>query len=589
MLPLRRVGPVVKLGEGELGGKARVLPFLDRLLESSGISEQFAPHTISIPETWVLSTDCFQEFVSRNMLENCADINDDDEVRRRFLAASLSEGVSESLAHYLESHHQPLAIRSSALSEDTHYHPTAGLFDTHFTPNRGPNRLRQLEDAVKLVYASAFFHDVGRYMRKHCIPREDERMAVAMETVVGSSHGSIHYPLISGVAQSVNYFPVGEMKPEDGVVTLVMGLGRRVVNGLDGLRFCPRYPLVRPQENAVLVRRSQRLFDAVDLSKGEISLSGPDTETLISIPIEDASSHGTLHHIASVWDEQTRIFYDSPIKPGRKVLTFSRLLSENPIPLPSMLQRVLAIVGDGFGMPVEIEFALDLHGGLGDPRANLVLLQARPLPSLGQELQVNIPELPRHALLLDTDQTLGHGSTDAVHDIVFVDPEVFSLSTSDHIAHEVARLNQRLRDAGHEYILIGPGRWGSSNKAVGIPVRFRQIDGARLVAELSTQKLHVEPSQGTHFFHNMVSRQLFYLSVDARKGRDQIDLDWLRAQDNAADTQLTKHIVTERDISVRVDATQRRGLAFFADTLRHQAFPSAIDGTELPGDKRGER
>ncbi|MCC6746997.1 MAG: hypothetical protein IT371_05015 [Deltaproteobacteria bacterium] len=569
MLPLRRVGPVVKLGEGELGGKARLLPFLDRLLEASKIAAEFAPHTISVPETWVLATDSFSEFVGRNHLESCADVTDDGEVRRRFLAGRLPPAVCASLKLYLESHLLPLAVRSSALSEDTHYHTTAGLFTTLFIPNRGPNRLNQLMDAVKLVYASAFYADVSRYMRDHSIPREDERMAIALETVVGTARGQVYYPLVSGVAQSVNYFPVGQMKPEDGVVSIVMGLGRRAVQGLDGLRFCPAYPLVRPSmvSEVDFRRTTQQLFDAVNLEAGELALSGSDTETLITLPVEAAAPHGVLAHVASVWDPDARIFYESLMQRGERVLTFSRLLRETSLPFPTMLRRVLQVIEDGFGLPVEIEFALDVESGGGELKGALYLLQARPLPSAQRgDASVEVPEVRPDELLLSTNQALGNGAVDGVRSVVFVDPADFSLQTSSEIADEVARLNERQREANDPYLLLGPGRWGSCNKAVGVPVKFRQIDMARLIAEVSTPELSLEPSQGTHFFHNVVSKSLFYLTVDTRVGH-ACNLEWLRAQPNAADTRLVKLIHAPDGLSIRVDGTKRAAVVYRAGGL----------------------
>lgn len=562
MLPFRRVGPLVKLGDGELGGKAFILPFVDRMLRESGLGEEFAPHRICVPETWVLATDCFSHFVREHQLQGCAELGDDEEVRRRFLAVELSQQVRASLQHFLQSHELPLAVRSSALSEDGHYHTTAGLYSTLLIPNHGPERLRQLEEAVRLVYASAFFSEVDRYMRKHCIPREGERMAVAIETVVGGQRGSLFYPLVSGVAQSINFFPVGEMNPEDGVVSLVVGLGRRAVAGLDGMRFCPRYPLVRPSLHTEydIERTTQKVFDAVDLEASEERLLGSETQVLATNPIERAEEHPEFSLVASVWDAEAGIFYDSLFQDGPRVVTFNRLLRDDPVPLASMLRRVLEVVTEGFGLPVEIEFALDAVRADGQLRATLSLLQARPLPMLDAEAEVRFPEVPAERVLLATDRALGHGEEE-LRDIVFVDPADFSIQTSPQIAVEVATINDTMRASDRGYLLLGPGRWGTSNKAVGTPVRFRHIDQARLVAEIATPELPLEPSQGSHFFHNMVSRSLFYMTVDTRLDH-RLDLEWLRAQPNAASTSIAKLIRCEVPVSIRVDAESRRGLVF---------------------------
>ncbi len=566
MLPIRRQGPVVKLGEGNLGGKARVLPFLQRLLDSSEINEEFAPNIISVPETWVLTTECFSKFVARNKLEECFEIESDNEVKRRFLAGTMPPSIENSLKVYLNTHKLPLAVRSSALSEDTYHHATAGLYSTHFTPNIGPKRFRQLQQAVKLVFASAYFADVARYMRTHSIPRNDEEMAVALETVVGDVHGDVYYPLVAGVAQSVNYFPMGQMEPDDGVASIVMGLGSRAVSGMDGMRFCPRFPLVRPQFQADtdILQVKQTLIDAVDLTRHSVRLTGEATDTIRRVPVEDTEEHGTLGELASVYDREGGVFYDSLFRDGPRVLTFNRLLRGSPVPVPRMLQRLLQVIEEGFGFPVEIEFAMQIEGTGKERACHLALLQARPLPTVEASTAVEIPDLTEERSFIETTQVLGHGAADGLHHVIFVDPHDFSLHTSDQIAGEVAELNERLRDEQVRCLLLGPGRWGSCNKAVGIPVRFGQIDRALLMGEIATRHLAVEPSQGTHFFHNMVSRDLFFMTVDMRLGHT-INMDWLRAQPNAADTKYAKLICSDRPISIRVDAQLRKGVVFWGE------------------------
>jgi hypothetical protein len=566
MLPLKNMGPVVKMGEGDLGGKARVLPFVQRLLAASGIAEQMGPHTVMVPETWVLATDCFAEFVAHNALEHCADISDDDEIKRRFLEAELPDPVKETLHLYLDSHTLPLAVRSSALNEDTHHTATAGLFATYFIPNRGPERFRQLQEAVKLVFASAFFADVSHFLRSHNIPREEGQMAVALESVVGTSRGSAHYPLAGGVAQSVNYFPVGAMRPEDGVVTMVMGLGSRAVSGRDGLRFCPAYPLVRPslQSSAEIERTAQRVIDAVNLEATSTHLRGEESDTIVRIPIEELESLDVFAEVASVYDPESNIFYESLIRPGRRVITFNRLLRETSFPLPSLLRQLVGLLEEGFGSPVEMEFALDVEGAGTARRFTLVLLQARPLPAMAKETRIDIPEVSADRLLLRTDRALGQGTADGLRYLIFVDPRDFSLDTSAAIAGEVAALNEQMQKAASRYLLLGPGRWGSCNRAVGVPVSFRHIEAARLVAEIATKDLAVEPSQGTHFFHNMISRELYFLTVDLRAGH-HLDLDWLRAQPNQADTRFARLIDAGPRLSLRVDAQRRTGLIYFSE------------------------
>lgn len=562
-LPLVPQGPIIKIGDGELGGKARLLPFLDRLIRASKLDTEFAPHTIRVPETWVLTTDCFSDYVERNDLSCCAEFTSDEDVRRRFLSGTLAPAVLEVLRQYIEKQSAPIAVRSSALSEDAYHHTTAGLYATIFIPNRGASRIRQLEEAVKLVYASAFTNAVNRHMRDHSIPREDERMAIALESVVGTTHDTMHYPVVSGVAQSINYFPVGPMQPEDGVVTMVMGMGRRVVSGQDGTRFSPRYPLVRPsfQTDWEIIQTGQTAFDAVNLESAEYHLSGSETQTLISVPIQFAEKHGVLDHVASTWDADAGVFYESLFRQGPRVITFNKLLRQTTVPLPKMIQRVLDVVQDGFGIPVEVEFALDMKGQGPSTVADLVLLQVRPLPTVQSLTKVVIPQIDASHVLVRTSTTLGHGAMDELRTIVFIDPALFSLDTSHQIAAEVAALNDQLRREQTQYMLLGPGRWGSSNRATGIPVEFRDVDQACLIAEMVGPELPLEPSQGTHFFHNVVSRHLYYLTVDTRCGHE-VNLAWMRAQPNQASTRFAKLIRSPEPLSLRVDASRNVGLIY---------------------------
>jgi hypothetical protein len=563
MLHIVQNAPITKVGEGEIGGKARSLPFLHRLLENNGLRREFAPHEILVPETWVLSTGIFDRFVQRNHLEACLDLDDDDEIRRRFLAGSFDGEVEEVLADYLERHHAPLAVRSSSASEDAYRHPAAGMFQTLFLSNREPGRLRQLLQAVKLVFASAFYRNVSHYLRAHGVPREDEKMAVALEAVVGHTHGDLHYPLLSGVAQSVNFFPVADMRPEDGVAIIVFGLGRRVVAGLDGKRFCPRYPQLLPERTSPRdrLRLAQQEFDAVDLTTAGLDLTGAETETLTTLPTEAAEGHGTLRDVASVIDLDSGVLFEGMLAEGPRIVTFERFLRESLFPLPRLLSRVVELVSDGFGSAVEIEFAFRFDGTSSKRRGQFYLLQARPMASLEQSQAVSIPDVPPERIVLRTSMAMGHGAVDNLRHVVFVDPAEFSLQRSPQMAAEVGALNDRLTREGHPYALLGPGRWGTCNPAVGIPVNYAQVDGARLIAELASHRLRVQPSQGTHFFHNVVAGSLFYLMVDRDRG-DHLDLDWLRAQPNTADTQLVRLIELRPGLSIRVKGQERVGVVY---------------------------
>jgi hypothetical protein len=563
MLPIVQNGPITKVAEGEIGGKARSLPFLHRLIEGGGLLREFAPHEILVPETWVLSTGIFDRFVQRNHLEPCLDLDNDDEIRRRFLAGSFDGEVEETLADYLEVHREPLAVRSSSASEDAYRHPAAGMFQTFFLSNREPGRLRQLLQAVKLVFASAFYRTVSHYLRAHGVPREDEKMAVALEAVVGHTYGRFHYPLLSGVAQSVNFFPVAAMRPEHGVAIIAVGLGRRVVAGLDGTRFCPRYPMLRPERPGPqdLLRLTQREFDAVDLETAGRELTGADSDTLTTLAIDMGEKHGILRDVASTIDLESGVLYEGMLAEGPRVVTFDRFLRESLFPLPRVLSRVVELVSDGFGSAVEIEFAFRFGSGTGGRYGQFYLLQARPMASLEQSQAVVIPELREGQVVLRTSMAMGHGSVDGLRHLVFVDPEAFRLDHSPLMAAEVGELNDRLTALKEPYALLGPGRWGTCNPAVGIPVSYAQVDGARLIAEMATPALRVEPSQGTHFFHNVVAGALFYLMVDPSRG-DVADLEWLRAQPNSASTRFAHLITLDPGLAIRVQGQERLAVVY---------------------------
>jgi len=353
------------------------------------------------------------------------------------------------------------------------------------------------------------------------------------------------------------------MRPEDGVAIIVVGLGRRVVAGLDGLRFCPRYPRLRPERLNPddLLRLSQREFDAVDLGTAGHELTGADSDTLTTLAIDIGEEHGTLRDVASTIDLESGVTYEGILAEGPRVVTFDRFLRESVFPLPRLLSRVVELVVDGFGSAVEIEFAFRFGNGTTGRRGQFYLLQARPMASLEHSQAVVIPELRDAQVVLRTSMAMGHGSVDGLRHVVFVDPEAFRLDRSPRMAAEVAELNERLSATKEPYALLGPGRWGTCNPAVGIPVSYAQVDGARLIAEIATPSLQVQPSQGTHFFHNVVAGALFYLMIDPARG-DVADLEWLRAQPNRAQTRFARLITIDPGLSIRVQGQERIGLVY---------------------------
>jgi hypothetical protein len=564
-LPIERRGALIKVGSGEVGGKALGFPFLESLVDLKALSEEIAPHEVRLPETWVLATDIFDAFIDRNKLGAHLDNHTDDETRAAFLKADLGSSVREVLKTYIAAHPNPIAVRSSALTEDASSHPAAGLYVTFMIPNNGSeDALPQLEDAIKLVYASLFSKEARLYLHHHNIPHDDEKMAVILEEVIGSQHDDLFFPLISGVAQSLNFFPVGSIQPEDGAATIAFGLGRKIVDGHAGMRFCPKFPTLRPQFRTTqdILSGIQDEFDAVDMRTGHVHLDGIETRTLSSHPI-DAAPTELSDLVSSLLDTETGIMRDCPsLSSGTRVLTFNRFIKGELFPLPKVVSRLLDATQYGFGAPVELEFALKMETDSNHQRRGILyLLQARSMPAMRNEQTVEIPNIDSDFVIMNTHQAMGHGSTEAIKHIVFVDPKDFGEHMSRDCAHEVATINEHMTNLQQKYVLMGPGRWGSCNPAVGIPVSYAVVSGAKLIAELSTSDVRTEPSQGSHFFHNVVSGGLYYLTICEKEGAF-VNLDWMRSQPNVFSSRWARLIQIPRGLSIRVNGKSRKGIVF---------------------------
>ncbi len=564
-LPVERKGALVKVGTGEIGGKALSFPFLESLVDLKALSAEIAPHEVRLPETWVLATGIFDCFIEQNALGSFLGSQNDSETRAAFLRADLGAPVREVLKTYISQHPNPIAVRSSALTEDASSHPAAGLYVTFMIPNNGSEAaLSQLEEAIKLVYASLFSKEAQHYLRRHNIPHDDEKMAVILEEVVGSQHDNLYLPLISGVAQSLNFFPVGSIRPEDGAATIAFGLGRKIVDGHVGMRFCPKFPTLRPQfrTNHDILSGTQDEFDAVNMRTGKERLGGEETQTLSSHSIDTAPEE-LSDLVSSILDTETGILRDCPtLSQGTRVLTFNHFVKSDLFPLPKVISQLLEAAQYGFGLPVELEFALKMETQeKGVQRGILYLLQARSMPAMRNEQVVEIPKVDSNFVIMNTHQAMGHGANDTIEHIVFVDPNEFGIHMSRECAEEIASINEHLAANEDAYMLMGPGRWGSCNAAVGIPISYAVVSGAKLIAEISTQKVRTEPSQGSHFFHNVVSGGLFYLTVNEHDG-GYVNLDWLRAQPNAFNSKWARLIKFPQGLAVRVNGKSRHALVY---------------------------
>ena len=507
-----------RIGSGHIGGKARGLSFFHRLFFPGEIQQKFSPHTVRIPKTTVIASDAFEQFVSDNELTDAIHEEKDATVLRRFHDGIFRQEWLEVLEQFLRRNPFPLAVRSSSLNEDAFNHPFAGLFLTLLLPNNHPDpktRLHQLIDAIKAVYASTYFQSPQAYMAKHRLPIEHEKMAVILQQLVGRPHGKYFYPRIAGVGQSLNFFPVGPIKPEDGIALAVLGLGKMAVEGDRVMRFCPRFPTVRPQMYTAkdFLTYTQTHFIAVDLTTGGRQLTGQETDTLVTLPLSVAEQQNTLQNLVSVWDPRDRTLYDSAFHQGTKVLTFNSILKGGLFPLGAMIDTLLERFQEGFQSPVDMEYAVELDHYGGFAHATFYLLQARPLVARSFDEDIKIPDVPESRTILRSGHTMGTGKLTDIKYLIRVLPTALEPTASRELANSAARLDLLMRKRGEQYVLIGPGRWGSTNPRLGIPVTFAQIANAAAIIETGAPGLDFEPSQGTHFFHLITAGGIVYMAM----------------------------------------------------------------------------
>ncbi len=550
-----------RIGGGSLGGKARGVAFLDALLARFGLDREFEGVHIHVPRSVVIGTAVFDQFLEENRLRLLALRTDNDDwIRWAFLTAKLPDYVRADLQAYLDIVRVPIAVRSSSLLEDSQHHPFAGVYATHMIANNHPDdnvRLAQLTDAIKLVYASTFYHAARRYLGSTPHRIEEEKMAVIVQPVVGSQHEQYFYPSFAGVALSYNYYPFGHMKPTDGVASVVLGLGTTVVEGGRALRFSPAHPQVIPElaDGRNYLSASQRDFFAIDLSRMTEGPGNEEYANLVTLGLDAAEQHGTLAPVGSVWSNENQCFYDGIYRKGARAVTFAHVLKHDVFPLAPILKRLLDLGRQGMNTAIEIEFAVDLTT---DPK-QFAVLQIRPCEVCGASEPVDLKEVPQPRVLVHSRQALGNGRMTGVQDVVYVKPEAFDAQQTPRIATEIGALNDLLIDANRPCLLIGPGRWGSSNRTLGIPVKWGHISAARVIVETALEHFRPDPSQGSHFFHNLTSFGIAYLTVDAENDRGRIDWEWLAAQPAEEETEFVRLVRLDGSLEARVDGRISEG------------------------------
>lgn len=558
-----------RIGQGSLGGKGRGLAFIDSIIKKTPVCDNFDGVTISIPRTVVLCTDIFDEFMSTNDLYPVA-LSDmpDEKILHYFLQARLPERLIEDFFALFDVIDKPLAIRSSSLLEDSHYQPFAGIYSTYMIPlvDDKYEMLRMLSDAIKGVYASVFYADSKAYMTATSNVIDQEKMAVIIQEVVGENNNGYYFPSFSGVGRSLNYYPINDETPEDGVAEIAVGLGKYIVDGGLSLRFSPRHPdkILQTSELDLALRDTQTRFYALEVNNKLVDFRVDDGFNISKKKIQDFANTGALRYMVSTYDHLDQVIRDCEEGDGRRVVTFANVLQHGAFPLAKAVDFMLVKGQEEMQRPVEIEFAgvIDKDGKMS---GRIYWLQIRPIIDRKELVNDSILLLPDDGLLLKSNTALGHGNIDNVDTVVYVRPEHFSASNNSLIAREIEKINRNFTAQGESYILIGPGRWGSSDTALGIPVKWPNISAAKLIVESSLSNYRIEPSQGTHFFQNLTSFGVGYFTINPSSNDGLFDIDYLNAQPAIYETDFVRIVKFGRPLEIGINGRKGIGVVVKPD------------------------
>lgn len=557
-----------RIGQGSMGGKGRGLAFIDQIIKKHPECENMDGVQITIPHTLVVCTDIFDEFMDTNGLYQLA-LSDaaDEEILRAFLQAPLPDDVIQDFKAFFDAVRRPLAVRSSSLLEDSHYQPFAGIYSTYMVPYVADmdERLQMLCSAVKAVYASVYFADSKAYMNATSNVIDQEKMAVILQEVAGRDHEGYYYPSFSGVGRSLNYYPVGDEKSEEGVAEIAAGLGEYIVDGSKALRFSPAHPAHVMQTSTLqsALRDTQTYLYGLSMKHvGKHEFTTDNNFNISKIPVSDAFASGALKYIVSTYDANDGVIRDTEFGRGRKVVTFANILKHDVFPLAKIVRFMLETGQYEMGRPVEIEFAGNINPvpDKDGRKGTVYWLQIRPIVDRKEMLDDSVTNVDDSKVVLRSDTALGHGLMDNIHHIVYVRPEAFDTLRTAEIASEVGEINKQMSEAGNGYILIGPGRWGTSDPSLGIPVRWAQIAGARLIVESALPGFRVEPSQGTHFFQNLTSFGTGYFTIDPAGGNGFIDREWLDACPAEKETEFLKIIKLDHPLTIAINGRKSKGV-----------------------------
>lgn len=565
-----RYSNFARIGDGSLGGKGRGLAFIDNMVKRHADFEEFENASVVIPKTVVLCTDIFDEFMDMNQLYQVALSDADDEtILRAFLRAKLPDRLVEDFFAFFDVVKSPIAIRSSSLLEDSHYQPFAGIYSTYMIPYLTDKyeMLRMLSDAIKGVYASVYYKDSKAYMQATSNVIDQEKMAVILQEVVGTQYGDRFYPSISGVARSINYYPINDELAEEGTVSLALGLGKYIVDGGLTLRVCPYHPdkVLQTSEMEMALRETQTRFYALDLKNMGQNFSLDDGFNLLKLPVKEAENDGSLNYIASTYDPYDMVIRDGIYPGGRKVITFANILQHDVFPLARILQLVQKYGQGEMRRPVEIEFAVNLNAA--EKKGVFYLLQIRPMVDMKADLNEDLDAIPEDQLLLKSVNSLGQGIIDDIQDVIYVKTEGYSASNNQLIAYDIEKLNKRFLDEGKHYILIGPGRWGSSDTWLGIPVKWPNISAARVIVEAGLTNYRVDPSQGTHFFQNLTSFGVGYFTINAYMNDGLYNQELLNSMPAVEETKYLRWVHFDKPLAVKMNGKKKIGVVSFDTSL----------------------
>jgi CheY-like chemotaxis protein len=556
-----------KIGSDSLGGKGRGIAFLRTLLSRTGIQKKYDNINITVPSSIAIGTDQFDIFIDLNNLQHFKNekINiPDKKIAEIFKKAKIPDDLKQKLKIVIKNFKKPLAVRSSSLLEDSQNHPFAGLYSTYMLPNNNKDenkRLNQLCEAIKLIYASVFYKESKIYIRSTSAKIDEEKMAIIIQELIGDEYNGWFFPTISGVAQSYNFYPISYQKREEGIVSLAVGLGYSVVGGEKNLKFSPKYPQIIPDFSSTssILKNSQKELYVLNTKKVDIKLSEKEESTLEKINIFDISKFNILNNIASTYDRNDDMIRDYLLKNSPILITFAGILKHNAIPLSEILNDLLEEGKNTIGTEIEIEFSVNF-----DPKnikkPVFAIIQIRPLVISKELVQVKWDETrtKKEKILIKSNKSLGNGVIENIKNIIYVKPDKFDPSKTIQIAREISNINKKLEKK--PYILIGPGRWGTQDKHLGIPIKWSDISNVKIIVETNFRNFNIKPSQGTHFFQNIISKEVGYINTDSNNDENYIDWDWLKNLKTDKNQEYTTHVILNKPINVKLDGRFGRAL-----------------------------